>query len=67
MPTIITGCTILRDKRGNPGQRIDHRREVSEAELDAYCRFLLKVAGKLVGDGCEVGAHRVALPQEKEV
>lgn len=50
MLTIPAGCTILRDAKGNPGRRIEHRREVSEAELDAYCRFLLKVAGKLAGE-----------------
>ena len=44
---LITGCTILRDAKGNPGKRIDHYREVSEAELDAHCRRLLAIADKL--------------------
>lgn len=47
--TIITGCTILRDAKGNPGEMILHRREATQEEMDAMCRKLMAVAAKLKG------------------
>lgn len=47
---ISTGCTILRDAKGNPGEMIIHRREATQAEVDALCRRWMDVAGKIMGD-----------------
>lgn len=44
---IITGCTILRDSKGNPGEMILHRREADAAETEAYCRKFYTVAAKV--------------------
>ena len=41
---IVTGCTILRDAKGNPGEMILHKREATEAEADAYCRRFYDLA-----------------------
>ena len=46
---LITGCTILRDKKGNPGEMILHRREATKEEMDAMSRKMMTVAAMLTG------------------
>lgn len=43
---IVTGCTILRDAKGNPGKMIIHRRMASEKEADKYCEMVYRAVEK---------------------
>ena len=54
---LITGCTILRDKKGNPGEMILHRREATKEEMDAMSRKMMAVAAMLTGGEHRTGAH----------
>lgn len=48
---LITGCTILRDKKGNLGEMILHRREATKEEMDAMSRKMMAVAAMLGDKG----------------
>lgn len=43
---IVTGCTILRDAKGNPGEMIIHRRTADDNEADKYCKMVYRAAEK---------------------
>lgn len=42
-----TGCVILRDKNGNPGERIMIREEISEERADAICKNFISAEKKI--------------------
>lgn len=42
-----TGCVIMRDKKGNPGERIMIREEISEEQADAICKNFISAEDKI--------------------
>lgn len=42
-----TGCVIMRDKNGNPGERIMIREEISEERADAICKNFISAEKKI--------------------
>ena len=42
-----TGCVIMRDKNGNPGERIMIREDISKEQADAICKNFISAEEKL--------------------
>ena len=42
-----TGCVIMRDKNGNPGEMILIREDIPEEQADAMCKRFIAVEEKL--------------------